>query len=44
LTGGRAMPAYLDVIKKIGAVQTKDLSDLSATLDDLRKPAKKTKR
>ncbi len=44
LAGGRAMPAYLDVIKKIGAVQTKDLSDLSATLDDLRKPAKKTKR
>ncbi len=44
LTGGRAMPAYLDVIKKIGAVQMKDLSDLSATLDDLRKPAKKTKR
>ena len=44
LTGGRAMPAYLDVIKKIGAVQMKDLSDLSATLDDLRKPAKNTKR
>ena len=44
LTGGRAMPAYLDAIKRIGAVQMKDLSDLSATLDDLRKPAKKTKR
>jgi DNA-binding transcriptional MerR regulator/methylmalonyl-CoA mutase cobalamin-binding subunit len=44
LTGGRAMPAYLDAIKRIGAVQIKDLSDLSATLDDLRKPAKKTKR
>jgi hypothetical protein len=44
LTGGRAMPAYLDVIKKIGAVQMKDLSDLGLTLDDLRKPAKKTKR
>jgi methanogenic corrinoid protein MtbC1 len=44
LTGGRAMPAYLDVIRKIGAVQTKDLADLGATLDDLRKPAKKTKR
>jgi MerR family transcriptional regulator, light-induced transcriptional regulator len=43
LTGGRAMPAYFDVIKKIGAVQMKDLSDLSATLDDLRKPANKTK-
>jgi DNA-binding transcriptional MerR regulator/methylmalonyl-CoA mutase cobalamin-binding subunit len=44
LTGGRAMPAYLDAIKRIGAVQMKDLSDLSSTLDDLRKPARKTKR
>jgi MerR family transcriptional regulator, light-induced transcriptional regulator len=43
LTGGRAMPAYLDVIKRIGAVQMKDLAGLSATLDDLRKPARKTK-
>jgi methylmalonyl-CoA mutase cobalamin-binding subunit len=44
LTGGRAMPAYLEVIKKSGAVQVKDLSDLSDILDDLRKPAKKAKR
>ena len=44
LTGGRAMPAYLDAIKRIGAVQMKDLADLSSTLDDLRKPARKTKR
>jgi MerR family transcriptional regulator, light-induced transcriptional regulator len=44
LTGGRAMPAYLDAIERIGAVQMKDLSILSSTLDDLRKPAKKVKR
>jgi MerR family transcriptional regulator, light-induced transcriptional regulator len=44
LTGGRAMPAYLDAIEKIGAVQMKDLSNFSSTLDDLRKPAKKVKR
>ena len=44
LTGGRAMPAYLDAIEKIGAVQMKDLSNLSSTLDDLRKPSKKVKR
>jgi DNA-binding transcriptional MerR regulator/methylmalonyl-CoA mutase cobalamin-binding subunit len=44
LTGGRAMPAYLDAIEKIEAVQMKDLDDLRSTLDDLRKPAKKTKR
>jgi len=44
LVGGRAMPAYLDVIKKVGAVRMKDFSDLSETLDDLRKPATKTKR
>jgi len=44
LTGGRAMPAYLDAIERIGAVQMKDLADLGSTLDDLRKPAKTTKR
>jgi DNA-binding transcriptional MerR regulator/methylmalonyl-CoA mutase cobalamin-binding subunit len=44
LTGGRAMPAYLDAIEKIGAVQMNDLANLSSTLDDLRKPAKKVKR
>jgi DNA-binding transcriptional MerR regulator/methylmalonyl-CoA mutase cobalamin-binding subunit len=44
ITGGRAMPAYLDAIEKIGAVQMRDLSNLSSTLDDLRKPAKKVKR
>ena len=44
LTGGRAMPAYLDAIKKIGAVQMNDLAQLYSALDDLRKPAKKVKR
>ncbi len=44
LVGGRATPAYRDVLEKIGATQVKDLSHLSSTLDDLRKPAKKVKR
>ncbi len=44
LVGGRAMPAYHAVLEKIGATQIADLTDLCATLDDLRKPAKKVKR
>ena len=44
LTGGRAMPAYRDVLNKIGALQLKDLTHLSTILDDLRKPARKSKR
>lgn len=44
LVGGRAMPAYRDVLEKIGALQMKDLAHLIATLDDLRKPKKKAKR
>ena len=44
LVGGRATPAYHDVLEKIGATQIADLTDLCATLDDLRKPAKKVKR
>jgi len=44
LVGGRAMPAYHDVLEKIGATQIAGLTDLCATLDDLRKPAKKVKR
>jgi methanogenic corrinoid protein MtbC1 len=44
LVGGRAMPAYLDVLKEIGATLVKDLSQLSSTLDELRKPAKKLRR
>ena len=44
LVGGRAMPAYGDVLEKIGAFQMKDLAHLCATLDELRKPTKKGKR
>lgn len=43
LVGGRAMPAYRDALGKIGATQVSDLTDLCATLDDLRKPGKKSK-
>ncbi len=43
LTGGRAMPAYRNAIKRIGAVQMKDLSELSWALDDLRKPVRNRK-
>ena len=39
-----AMPAYLGVIKNIGAVQMSDLADLGSTLDGLRKTPKKAKR
>lgn len=43
LAGGRAMPAYLDTLERIGAVQIGDLADLSIKLADLRKlPAKKS--
>jgi methylmalonyl-CoA mutase cobalamin-binding subunit len=38
LVGGRAMPAYREVLKKIGATQVTDLSQLCSTLDELRKP------
>ena len=44
LVGGRAMPAYHDVLEKIGATQVKDLVQLSSTLDELRKPVRKVKR
>jgi methanogenic corrinoid protein MtbC1 len=44
LVGGRAMPAYREVLEEIGAIQVTDLTDLCVKLDDLRKPAKKAKR
>ena len=44
LVGGRAMSAYRDVLDTIGAVQMKDLAHLCASLDELRKPAKRGKR
>jgi methylmalonyl-CoA mutase cobalamin-binding subunit len=44
LVGGRATPAYRNALEKIGAVQIDDLTQVGATLDDLRKPAKKGER
>ncbi len=44
LVGARGMPAYHDVLERIGATQVVDLSHLSSSLDDLRKPAGKAKR
>lgn len=38
IVGGRAMPAYHDVLEKIGASQVNDLTQLSLMLDDLRNP------
>lgn len=43
LVGGRAMPAYRDALKQIGAFPINDLAHLSSVLDDLRKPVKKGK-
>lgn len=43
LVGGRAMPAYREVLEKIEATQSTDLNHLCATLDELRLPAKKTR-
>ena len=43
LAGGRAMPAYRDALEKIGALPIEDLAQLGATLDNLRKPARKAK-
>ncbi|MBC8095853.1 MAG: MerR family transcriptional regulator [Akkermansiaceae bacterium] len=44
IVGGRAMPAYREVLEKIGAQPIKDLAHLCSALDDLRKPAKKAAR
>jgi len=43
LAGGRAMPAYRDALRKVGALQIKDLPHLGSMLDDLRKPSGKSK-
>lgn len=43
LIGGRALPGYRDILEEIGAVQLKDLAQLGAALDELRKPAGKPK-
>ena len=43
LVGGRATPAYRDVLEKIGATEMKDLKHLFSTLDSLRNTTKKAK-
>lgn len=40
LVGGRAMPAYREILTRIGAVQIKDLPHLCSALDELRKNPK----
>jgi len=39
LCGGRAAPAYRHALQKVGARETRDLAELGAVLDQLRKPA-----
>jgi len=41
LVGGRAMAAYRDALKGVGAVLIEDLSHLGVALDRLRQPFKK---
>ena len=43
LVGGRAMACYEDALERIGALQIKNLAHLCSTLDELRRPSKKTK-
>jgi DNA-binding transcriptional MerR regulator/methylmalonyl-CoA mutase cobalamin-binding subunit len=43
LAGGRAMPAYRDALRKVGALRLQDLPHLGSILDDLRKPSRKSK-
>lgn len=44
LVGGRAMPAYRQALDQIGALPMKDLAHFCATLDELRKPARRRAR
>lgn len=44
LVGGRAAPAYREVLDRIGAVSIEDLTQLGLTLDGLRKPSRREKR
>jgi methanogenic corrinoid protein MtbC1 len=44
LVGGRAVPAYRDVLERIGAVLAEDLVQLGLVLDRLRQPSRKAKR
>jgi MerR family transcriptional regulator, light-induced transcriptional regulator len=43
LVGGRAMPAYREVLERLGAVLTEDLTQLGLALDRLRQPARKAR-
>jgi len=43
LVGGRAAPAYREVLERIGAVIIEDLPQLGLTLDGLRKPSRREK-
>ncbi|MEI7912867.1 MAG: MerR family transcriptional regulator [Verrucomicrobiota bacterium] len=42
LVGGRAMPAYRDVLENVGAVTVENLAHLGERLDNLRKPSNPT--
>jgi len=44
LIGGRALPAYRQAMRETDALPIENLAQLGTTLDNLRKPAKKTKR
>jgi DNA-binding transcriptional MerR regulator/methylmalonyl-CoA mutase cobalamin-binding subunit len=44
LVGGRAMPAYRDILEKAGAVPVESLAHLGSTLDGLRSSRKPTTR
>ncbi len=44
LVGGRAMPAYRDLLVRLGAVLVEDFAQLGLALDELRKPIGKVKR
>ena len=44
IVGGHAMPAYREALEKIAAIQAKDLTDLCLILDELRPPARLTRR
>jgi DNA-binding transcriptional MerR regulator/methylmalonyl-CoA mutase cobalamin-binding subunit len=44
LVGGRAAPAYRGALNKIGARQMKDLTELCATLDEIRSSSGKARR
>jgi len=44
LVGGRAMPAYREVLTRLGAILAEDLLQLGLALDRLRRPGRKVKR